>query len=100
MNMFMLRLRNIIRTAVALNDKDVIWLEDISLKTEFSTQNDQEARETAQFESLSLEEVEMRHIERVLKFCGWNKSKAAAILKISRPRLHRKIKEYNLREKK
>jgi len=33
-----------------------------------------------------------------LRFCGWNKSKAASILKISRPRLHRKIKEYNLRE--
>jgi len=93
-------LRNIIRTAVALNDKDMIWLEDIPLRTEFSPQDNKEARETAEFESLSLEEVEKRHIERVLKFCGWNKSKAAAILKISRPRLHRKIKEYNLREKK
>ncbi len=93
-------LRNIIRTAVALNDKDIIWLEDIPLKTEFSPMQRDDAHETAQFESLSLAEVEKRHIERVLKFCGWNKSKSALILKISRPRLHRKIKEYHLREKK
>jgi len=93
-------LRNIIRTAVALNDKDMIWLEDIPIRTEFSPPEDDEAKETSRFESLSLMEVEKIHIERVLKFCGWNKSKAAAILKISRPRLHRKIKEYSLREQK
>ena len=93
-------LRNIIRTAVALNDKDMIWLEDIPIRTEFSTGPDDEAKATSNFESLSLMEIEKIHIDRVLKFCGWNKSKAASILKISRPRLHRKIKEYSLREQK
>jgi transcriptional regulator with PAS, ATPase and Fis domain len=93
-------LRNVIRTAVALNDKDVIWLEDIPLRTEFSPPQEAstEGRETVQLESLSLQEMEKIHIDRVLRYCGWNKSKAAVILKISRPRLHRKIKEYNLRE--
>ena len=93
-------MRNVIRTAVALNDKDVIWLEDIPLRTEFSTPETESARQTVKFETLSLSEMEKRHIDQVLQFCGWNKSKAANILKISRPRLHRKIKEYNLQEKK
>jgi transcriptional regulator with PAS, ATPase and Fis domain len=93
-------LRNVVRTAVALNDKDIIWLEDIPLKMEFDKGEDKESpKDTVHYESLSLDEMEKKHIERVLNFCGWNKSKAAAVLKISRPRLHRKIKEYNLKER-
>jgi two-component system response regulator HydG len=54
-------------------------------------------RSTGQEIPLSLEGMERNHIERTLKWCRWNISKAAAILEINRTTLHNKIKKYNLR---
>jgi two-component system response regulator HydG len=45
----------------------------------------------------SLRENEKQHIERILALHGWNISKAAEALEISRVTLHSKIKHYNLR---
>ncbi len=45
---------------------------------------------------LSLEEVEKRHIKRVLEFTGYDKKSASAILKLPRTTLWRKIKKYGL----
>ncbi len=45
---------------------------------------------------LTLEENERRHIERVLRHTGFNKSRAAKILRISRPTLNSKIFRYGL----
>jgi len=47
-------------------------------------------------EDLSLSEMERRHISDVLSLTRWNKSRAAALLQISRPRLDRKIRDYRL----
>jgi len=47
-------------------------------------------------ENLSLAEAEKRQVRDVLTATGWNKSRAAALLKISRPRLDRKIRDYGL----
>lgn len=44
----------------------------------------------------SLKDNEKQHIERILNLYGWNISKAAAALEISRVTLHSKIKHYNL----
>jgi two-component system response regulator HydG len=44
----------------------------------------------------SLKENEKQHIERILTLYGWNISKAAEALEISRVTLHSKIKHYNL----
>jgi len=49
-------------------------------------------------ESLSLAASEKKHIGRILQVCQWNKSRAAELLEISRPRLDRKIKEYGLQK--
>jgi len=46
---------------------------------------------------LSLEEVEARHIQRVLDHTGGHKANACRILGISRPSLDRKIRKYGLR---
>lgn len=46
---------------------------------------------------LPLREIERQYIERALYIKGWNKSKVAESLGISRPRLERKIRLYNLR---
>lgn len=44
----------------------------------------------------SLEEIEEAHIARVLDATDWHKGRACEILGISRPRLRRMIKNYNL----
>ncbi|MHC1744827.1 MAG: sigma-54-dependent transcriptional regulator [Syntrophobacteraceae bacterium] len=44
----------------------------------------------------SLKENEKQHIERILNLHGWNITKAAAALEISRVTLHSKIKHYSL----
>lgn len=46
--------------------------------------------------SLSLQEIEKTHIQKVLDKTKWNKSQAARILKISRPTLDKKIRDYQL----
>ncbi len=45
---------------------------------------------------LSLKENERQHIEHILKLSGWNISKAAGLLEVSRITLHSKIKKYGL----
>jgi len=86
-------LRNVIKRAMLLMDADTIWLEhlpfDVRLRTEDAVRADSEP--------LTLEEAEKRHIARVLDMCNWNKSKTARVLRISRPRLDRKIAAYDLR---
>jgi DNA-binding NtrC family response regulator len=46
----------------------------------------------------ALSEAERAAIEHALRVCGGNKSRAASMLKISRTRLYRKIREYGLAE--
>ncbi len=53
-------------------------------------------RSSAQDTPQSLKENEKQHIDRVLHLHGWNISKAAAALEISRVTLHSKIKKYNI----
>jgi DNA-binding NtrC family response regulator len=45
---------------------------------------------------LPLAESEKRHMARVLKLTDFNILRTAELLKISRPHLYRKVKEYNL----
>lgn len=53
-------------------------------------------KEESGFVPESMEEMERRHIEGVLKYCGHNVSKAAKILNIDRVTLYNKIKKYDL----
>jgi two-component system response regulator HydG len=53
-------------------------------------------RSSAQDIPQSLRENEKQHIERILNLYGWNISKAAEALEISRVTLHSKIKHYHL----
>jgi len=81
-------LKNVIKRAMIMIDGDMLWLEHLPIKVEME--------DTDSASLLSLAEVERRHIEKVLRACKWNKSRAARVLGISRPRLDRKIKAYNL----
>ena len=53
-------------------------------------------RSSAQDIPQSLKKNEKLHIDRILNLYGWNISKAAAALEVSRVTLHSKIKNYNL----
>ncbi|KXK38403.1 MAG: global DNA-binding transcriptional dual regulator Fis [Candidatus Hinthialibacteria bacterium OLB16] len=46
---------------------------------------------------IPLDDMEAKHIRRVLNHVGWNKTRAANILKVSRPTLDRKIDKYLLK---
>ncbi|MBU0650899.1 sigma 54-interacting transcriptional regulator, partial [bacterium] len=88
-------LENIIKAAVALSEKPLIWLEDIPFKISLTGKTAIENTIKADY---SLNQAEKEHILRVLNMCRWNKSKTAKLLKISRPRLDRKIEEYKLKK--
>ena len=86
-------LKNVIERAVALGrgvqiEGGDIWLSTLDLHVPPA------AREP--FEPISLEEMEKRHILKILDHADWNKSQAAGILGIERSTLDRKIKGYGL----
>ena len=89
-------LRNVIERAVALAkgpylDAADIWLSSLEISGPAPL-----VSET--FEPLPLDEVEKRHILKTLDHTDWNKSQSAAILKIERSTLDRKIKTYGLKK--
>ena len=85
-------LRSVIKSGVVLTDRDEIWLDDFPFDIKINTAEVNELDE----EYLSLESMEKRHITMVLQRTGWNKTKAASLLKISRPRLDRKIQQLEI----
>lgn len=83
-------LENALRRAVLLSPGPVLLPEALDL----------EGREDTNRIPLvvkSIQEVEREHIENVLRFTGYEKSRAARILNISRPTLNKRIREYGIR---
>jgi Nif-specific regulatory protein len=90
-------LRNVVERAVALGmgpmlDASDIWLSSVELDDSAAAQVIH-----ASFEPMSLEEMEKRQILSTLQHTDWNKSQAAAILRIERSTLDRKIKLFDLK---
>lgn len=84
-------LENIIERAVALTEKPLIGVDDLP---EDVRQLEVDAYPAE--ELLSLEEVEKRHISRVLAKTDYNKNLASQILAMPRTTLWRKIKKYGI----
>ena len=84
-------LKNVIERAVLLAQGPLIRAADLPLQLPGAG--------TAQTSSptVSLAELERRHIESVLHNTNWHQGKAAAALGISSKTLYRKIREYNFR---
>jgi two-component system response regulator AtoC len=82
-------LENALIRAVVLSKSDVLLEENLPLDTPSQPPFKQEL--------LSLREVERDYIQYVLKKVNGNKSRACRILKITRPTLDRKIREYNIK---
>lgn len=84
-------LENIIERAIALTDCDQIRSQDLPQDLQ------QLEFDTLEGEGLvALEELEKRHILRVLERTGYNKVLTAQILNIPRTTLWRKLKEYKI----
>jgi two-component system response regulator HydG len=83
-------LENAIERAVVLAKSRILTKEDFAFLLRQKPLYDQIE------EPKTLEEVERRHIEKILNETSWNISKAAKILGVNRTTLHAKIKKYNL----
>ncbi len=84
-------LEHIIERAVALTDCDLIRPQDLPRDLQQLEFDSMEGEGL-----LPLDELEKRHIARVLERTGYNKALTAQILKIPRTTLWRKLKQYKL----
>jgi DNA-binding NtrC family response regulator len=84
-------LENAIRRAVLLSPGNTLLPETLHLEP---------AADVVQLPLLlhTLEEVDRRHIENILSHTGWDKTRAARILGISRPTLNKRIREFRIRK--
>ena len=82
-------LRNVIERASLLATQGVIEARDLPLGAEIGA-----AARLTPAQSLTLAELERRHIEAVLHRTGWHQGRAAELLGISPKTLYRKIREY------
>ena len=85
-------LKNVIKAAVVLSDSKTLSLKDLPEDLKSTTIK----RFPMTTEMGSLEELEKQYITRVLRENNWKKSKTAQVLKISRPTLDAKIKQYGI----
>jgi len=87
-------LQNVIESASILTTKDYISDDDVQKQLE-KTRGARSAT-ISYGENLTLEEVEIQHISRILEKTGGNKVQAAAILGLSRSALTRKIEKLKI----
>jgi Nif-specific regulatory protein len=90
-------LRNVVERAVALSSGPLLDAPDIWLSSLEAGGPVPAAPAVPTYQAVSLEEIEKDHIRRTLEHTEWNKSQAAAILKIERSTLDRKIKLFDLK---
>lgn len=88
-------LQNVLLKAVATCTGDLITRDLVPdyLMNDYSGESHSEEK---QLSEMSLEEMEKSHVAHVLEATGWHRGKACEILGVSRPRLRRIIKQYQL----
>jgi two-component system, NtrC family, response regulator AtoC len=86
-------LRNVIERLQILHEGSEIGVEELPAELIGREEVMVEAPDTA---LVSLEEVERRHINRVLAACQWNKARAARVLEVDIKTLNKKIRDFNL----
>ncbi len=89
-------LRNYIESAVALTDHEKILVEDLPEKIRAYKKSELRLDADDPGGLRSMEEIEHRYIEHVLKAAGGNKTNAAQILGFDRKTLYRKLEKYKI----
>ena len=87
-------LENIVERMVILQEKDTIGAED--LPPRIRNHFDGVCDDDVDVSNMTLEELEKRHLLRVLDRTGWQKRKASSILGINTSTLYRKLQRYDL----
>lgn len=89
-------LKNVIERAVVLNVKSVIDEGDLALAPAVhgGTESIDGSEASSANVEMTLAQLERKHIERVLRHTGGNKSRASSILGIERSTLDRKLKKF------
>jgi two-component system, NtrC family, response regulator AtoC len=85
-------LRNVIERLQILHEGSEISVEELPAELV----GREEVTEAPDAPLVSLEEVERRHIGRVLAACQWNKARAARVLDVDIKTLNKKIRDFNL----
>jgi DNA-binding NtrC family response regulator len=93
------QLENTLMKAVVMAQGDTLTVADLPAELSNGAANVSSAAGNWQAEQsghVSLKDLERRHIEEVLSSTGWHKGQACEILGISRPRLERRLREFNI----
>ncbi|MFA5423600.1 MAG: sigma-54 dependent transcriptional regulator [Phycisphaerae bacterium] len=88
-------LKNVIDRAILLEKTDRIGLDSIILDKPEDDASDNQS-ENNQVSAYSIAAAERELIARALRETGWQKTKAAAMLGITRATLYAKVKQYNI----
>ena len=88
-------LANVIERAILLETTDKIGLSSIIFDISECSETP-ENQKTNQIKDFSLEKAERELITRALQQTGWQKTKAAVLLGITRATLYAKVKQYNI----
>ncbi len=88
-------LRNVIERAILFEKKDKIALSSIVIDPAEPTSD---GSETERVKDLSLAKAERKLIAKALRETGWQKTRAAALLGITRATLYAKVKQYNIKK--
>ena len=93
-------LENVLMKAVAVCQGDTLNLGHFPehINTRISCNTDLLDNGSEVSERSSLAEMEHHHVQRVLESVNWHKGKACEILGISRPRLRRMMREYEIHD--
>jgi two-component system response regulator AtoC len=86
-------LRNLIERLLILHEGDEVRTADLPPELGVPARVTVEPTETS---LVSLQEMERRHVERVLNATGWNKAQAARVLDVDIKTLNKKIRDYGL----
>ncbi len=86
-------LQNVIERGVILGSGAALQVQDLPLKL---SRPPAAANAPEEVGPLTLRDAERAQVERILRRCGWNKSRAALTLGITRVTLDRKIADYGL----
>ncbi len=99
-------LENILIKSVALSPRDCITsdllpdniIQGTDTQSDLEEGHDSREQDNENSSNMSLQEIEKRHIQKVLHSTRGHKGKSCEILGVSRPRLRRLIKQYHLDE--
>ncbi len=91
-------LEHIIERAIIFADGDTIEAEDLNLPEVMGGEKEVTVQREIFDTLLSMEEVEKKHISRVLDHFNWDRTQTAQLLGISQKTLYTKIKKYAIKQ--